>query len=259
MLLEPSYPDGGNAEHYYHFLFDLLLPLWMTLPRSAPAAPVAIREVGTMTPRICDVFGDRIDIVPRTSADAAVTTLPLHGMNPIAVFVRRRELEGFRRFLLGKYGVSEAHDRRLVLLIERMPPDEYFRDHAVIKGSGSSRRSIVNHGELIAELERCIRAPLRLENVQLERMSFREQLETFTRAAVVIGQHGAGLANMLWMSPGQTVVELAHRSPRHFEVLARSLGHRYVRYGAGADHARIEPSALVSWMQSRGVPGSGSC
>jgi capsular polysaccharide biosynthesis protein len=49
-------------------------------------------------------------------------------------------------------------------------------------------------------------------------MTFREQFELFSRNGIVIGQHGAGLANAMWLTPHESsLIELSHeRNPDHF-------------------------------------------
>lgn len=41
-----------------------------------------------------------------------------------------------------------------------------------------------------------------------ERLTFSEQEETFSRARVIVGNHGAGFANLVWCEPGTRVIEL---------------------------------------------------
>jgi capsular polysaccharide biosynthesis protein len=62
-------------------------------------------------------------------------------------------------------------------------------------------RRVVNEPEVIALLRRH-----GFDVVQPERMTFREQADLFSRAAVVVGPHGAGNANVLF-STGATLVE----------------------------------------------------
>jgi len=48
-----------------------------------------------------------------------------------------------------------------------------------------------------------------LQVVECARLTLRQQAELFSRSAGVIGVHGAALANLIWMSDGSRVVELA--------------------------------------------------
>jgi hypothetical protein len=53
---------------------------------------------------------------------------------------------------------------------------------------------------------------------------------------VLVGIHGAALANMLWMRPHRgTVVELGMGGNFHYENMAVTLGHRHWRLSSGPD------------------------
>ncbi len=60
-------------------------------------------------------------------------------------------------------------------------------------------------------------------------LSFDDQVKLFSDAAIVLGPHGAGLANAVFMSGGGAVIELTHdrRVFRTFHELAAAAGHAY--------------------------------
>lgn len=84
-------------------------------------------------------------------------------------------------------------------------------------------RCVVNEDELVAAL-----APLGFERIVCGRLTVAEQVRTFAEAAIVVGAHGANLANILFMRGG-TVVELMPQS--YIEIpywaLANAVGVRY--------------------------------
>jgi FkbM family methyltransferase len=70
------------------------------------------------------------------------------------------------------------------------------------------------------------------ENIVPDELSVRQQLETFLGAEMVVGAHGAGLANIVVCRPGTKVLELmpAHgQMPEYYKNLAEGCGHRFVR------------------------------
>jgi hypothetical protein len=67
-----------------------------------------------------------------------------------------------------------------------------------------SSRGIIN----LAELEAFLKRKYDYQIVNLEYLSFTEQLELFSTATVLIGSHGNGLGNAFWMPPGSVVIEL---------------------------------------------------
>ena len=74
-----------------------------------------------------------------------------------------------------------------------------------------------------------------------------DQVAAFAEAEMIVGPHGAGLANMAWMSPGSTVVELLpdQFAPPFYERLAARLGLEYLAVGGTG------PSGTMSGDPSR--------
>ena len=75
-----------------------------------------------------------------------------------------------------------------------------------ISRARTSRRRIVNEAQVESVMVRH-----GFERVFLEDLSFQEQVRLVGSASVLAGNHGAGLANMTWMLPGTTVLELRLR------------------------------------------------
>ena len=113
-------------------------------------------------------------------------------------------------------------------------------NEAIRKGSGASRRSIINHNELRGCLSEKIPEEYNFQNVQLEEMAFREQVRCFSRAKVVVAQHGAGLANIIWMNPQAVVFEFGVDGNNLFERISRIMGHEYFCENYSDPHIRID-------------------
>lgn len=74
------------------------------------------------------------------------------------------------------------------------------------------------------------------EVVYGEGLSLAEQIELFSAGRDLIGIHGAGLTNCLFMRPGANVVELRRREINvGYWFLADSLGHNYYYYNGTPD------------------------
>ena len=245
--LVPRPPPGcaGGIDHYHHFVFDLLLPLWALRGRIDSRTRIAVPPAGPLTPKITELFGDQVVIDPGT-IDPGTPRMPLVGMNPLGVTIMPGILAQFRQFARDRFGVTGIPRPDLVVLVERISPAPYFTRAPGTGGSGALRRSILNHTEIQRAIERAVRPGLRFRNVQLETMTLAEQVEVLSRTALLIGQHGGGLANALWMQPGHAVAELCHGSPRHYARLSRLCRHRHVQHEIGADHAVIDASALMA-------------
>jgi capsular polysaccharide biosynthesis protein len=57
----------------------------------------------------------------------------------------------------------------------------------------------------------------------MELLSKRDQMDIVTKADVVIGVHGNGLTNAIWMKPGGAVIECASFPPRRCDEAACAL------------------------------------
>jgi hypothetical protein len=79
------------------------------------------------------------------------------------------------------------------------------------------------------------------------------QIEAFSKARVVVGVHGGGLANLLWCQTGTKVVELFHPnySPPCYAILANHLGMDYYCLGGQPGHLDIrfrESDVAPDWQ-----------
>lgn len=69
-----------------------------------------------------------------------------------------------------------------------------------------------------------------IETIYAEDLPFLEQVRTFADAELIIGVHGAGLANTVFCAPGTAVIEIFPRmySPVCIWHIADTVGHRYI-------------------------------
>ena len=66
----------------------------------------------------------------------------------------------------------------------------------------------------------CAAKGLACRVVETDRMAIKDQVVIFARARLLVGLHGAGLSNMIFMHAGSSVVELGERKYPCFETLA---------------------------------------
>jgi len=66
--------------------------------------------------------------------------------------------------------------------------------------------------------------------VMLEGLSLQDQYALFSKCKLIVGLHGAGLTNMVWMSPGSNVLEIRNTGDSTnncYFSMASALGHNY--------------------------------
>jgi hypothetical protein len=243
-------PDN-LVEHYYHFLFDLALPLFLLVEATGRDARFTVQTTpGPFLARLHLLFGNQVDLAPVGGGLGGAAPHVMFGMNPFLVAVTSREARAFAQHVRSVVGAGSSPARTKVLLIERLPPDGFFTAGAVKPGGGASRRCITNHEEIDRTLRSIVRPPFDVQTVQLERVPFEDQIRLFADAAAVIGQHGAGLANCLWMQPGSVVVELNHDpSKSHFETVSHLMGHTYVAHRTDGTHVSVDVDRLAGQLR----------
>ena len=97
----------------------------------------------------------------------------------------------------------------------------------ISRGSAANRQ-IINEQRLIDAVNSSLPPKFEL-HIFTGPFHLNRTIELFSRATLVIGIHGAGLTNMIFMPPGSMVLELALPEPcfRDYLHLAAALGHDY--------------------------------
>ena len=235
--------SSGRVNHYFHFIMDFVWPIFHWLDNDAGWLGDETIAISSMEPgplffdRIfLEIFG--ITLLQATLVDRlrfkffdSTPRVELMGCNSrfrdyLTAFgslsAARQSVETFRGYLHRRFHCSKGHPKT-IMLIERALGESR---------RGATRRSIINHNELKTSLETyCAQHRVMFRNIKLESMTFREQFELFSRNGIVIGQHGAGLANAMWLTPHQSsLVELAdERSPDHFRNYCSDFEIDYIR------------------------------
>ncbi len=183
--------SARGSSNYFHFLLDVA-PRIALLERALPVGELDHLFVDHRTPwqrEILQAAGVPIERVvsPREhphvrAGRLVVPSLPGSGpkMNP------RWAVDAVRGWLLN--GEPPAERRRIY----------------VSRGQDPLTRRVVNETEVSDAL-----AGLGFVTVRNEEHSVHEQAAMFAAAEVVVGAHGANLANVAFCSPGATLVELA--------------------------------------------------
>jgi Glycosyltransferase 61 len=109
----------------------------------------------------------------------------------------------------------------------------------------AAKRRVVNEDELLTAL-----ATLGFEVIVPGALTFAEQVAAFSSAEVVVGPHGAGLANAIFMPRGSTIVELHHADfgLTHYKRLAALVGLCY--HGLECDPDEASPRDMVVGVEA---------
>jgi len=111
-------------------------------------------------------------------------------------------------------------------------------------------RRLVNEDDVVASL-----VPLGFETLVLSDLPFTEKVAAFASADLVVGPHGSGLTNVIWMAPHTRLLELCHDDDHrpHFADLAAVVGVDHTRLPCPPDpteprdlHADVD--AVLDWV-----------
>ena len=242
---------NGSVQQYYHFLLGYLAPVLAWADRN-PGRPIAVRDCGPMNRWFellkpeCDLEIMTVGDVLHVLAGNLQLNRVLQGMdypdrfsrqNIVAFADRTRKIAHERCF--------DDLNAPSIVVSDRASSDEFFATPAAEwPESGSQKRSVPNLQEIARSLD-----PAHTRIFDGAQTGIEEQILIHSQARILIGQHGAGLTNMIWMKPGSSVVEILPPMPDDatniFRNLAGALGMRYFVVDQESVHAPINPHGLL--------------
>lgn len=251
----------GFLWHFGHFMHDFVMPFadWMAENEVSPDSIELIIEdipeqgLGNFITYLQPLFGIQArQVDSQTFQQTAGTELILKAylFGPF----EKKTIENVHKLILPRFDLTPSNDQPDILLIERSIAKLGYEEDANLplgaKITGTNRRKIANHQELVAALQD--RFGSRFRNLVLEELSISQQIQLFYHANIVIGQHGAGLNNLLWMQEGRKMlVEVSTTDNRVFENLCATRSYRYITVAKpAAKQARVNAVHLVSLLEA---------
>lgn len=193
----------GALFHYGHFIHDFIIPIiyhinvnnanWTHIYLITTSPSI---NLGTFK-----ILGEKILGIP-------ITQIPLSKESEINLPVVKINDLGFGPYNPGLF------KRILPYISKRLTiPESPYKVILIERGSskilgnqptGSERRSLENHEEIKNALTN--RFGKLFKNVILENIEIEEQISLFMNAEIIIGQHGAGLCNIIWCNRPDTLI-----------------------------------------------------
>lgn len=278
----------GSVSHYYHFLYGALIPL-IEYHLSNPDKKLLITtDVGPFQSTLLEIFTSEViigfeqPVIPagekffddksmnwiRIKRPGEVI-LPAYDIFNADIMRNRaksqdklRHLISIRpmilRFMNERIPDEYKHVQTFEILLLERATEQYYIDksktnpdksRAIFYTSGKQRRDITNHRELFEGLNASF--PGKVGNIILEGKSIFYQFQLFKNASILIGQHGAGLANMFFMNPGTYVIEIMSpwgRRGDHFRNLANSFQISYNKFDLNEDIGPVDVRAIIGMV-----------
>lgn len=215
--------------NYYHFLMDVITKIGVL--EQAPSIPMPERWYASVTGpafqrQLLELAGVPLDAVidavehPHVRAESLVVPAPpeMTEKNPPWA------VQWLRERLIPRVDVSGPKQRIYVT-----------------RGPSANNRTVINDDQVTALL-----AERGFVMVDPGTLSVAEQIRTFANAEVIVATHGAALANLIFASPGSTVIELFPAGcllPDYWRLASGvpGLTYRYLSApGAAPRHGRAE-------------------
>ena len=234
---------------------------------------ILVRSCGPMDPHLRALGDPRLVILDKPAHDAArgrATTATqrfklIRGYDmprrfDRAVFAQIREIMLARSDVQAEIAKARAEwgsARARLLLIRRGPPDPFYLSRkAEAQGAGTSRRSVppttTSWRRALAERFGGVL------DAALEGVAFGTPVALFHLADIVVAQHGAALANLVWTRQTARAVEIFPRTliaDYHPELAFRKLAHRLKMHHSSVwqddVHAAVDAAALCDAVAHR--------
>jgi len=245
---------NGSVQQYYHFLLGYLAPI-MKWTAQHPGQPIAVRDCGPMN-RWFDLLRPQADVEIMHVGD--VLHVLAGNLQPNEVLPGMDFPERFSRTQLREFADTTLAIARQrvetplvaypVIVSDRASHDEFFASSAAEwPESGSQKRSVPNLTEVVNSWGRSD-----VSVIDGATAGMYEQIVLHSQATVLIGQHGAGLTNMLWMPPGAHVIEILPPMPADatgiFASLAHAMGLQHTAIPQDSVHAPIDGDLLTQTL-----------
>lgn len=253
VLLVPNQWDG-SVQEYYHFLLGYLGPVLVWLEHH-PGTQIAMRDCGPMNPWIDALMGQEDLEILNPGAMLHLFAGKRHRSRVLQGFDDPMRfdpgtLNAFRTIALHRAGVIPSDLNTGITVIDRATSGDFNNTAAAeVPASGATVRSIPNLRDVVVSSS-FFDSSNHARVVDAAHLDPVEQMLLFSATSLLIGQHGAGLANMLWMPQGSAVVEILPPSPPWvepiFSNLAAALGHRIAVVRQEGPHSPIDGASLAA-------------
>jgi len=217
---------SGSLWHYGHFIHDFIVPV-ISFMRNNKCKHIHLVinkpwcSLGTFLKMAEKILGVQItEINPNTVSSL---DFPIHNVNTLGFGpYKPMFFMPINNHIKTTLNITESSYK--VILIERGISKLKNNDTQ----TGYNRRHLKNHIQLKNILSNYYGGLFK--NVILEKISIDEQVSLFNNAKIVIGQHGSGLCNIVWMNqPDSLVIEFPPYAVNTFLHMCKAKKFKYVR------------------------------
>ena len=145
-----------------------------------------------------------IDLILPKNLDVSFIRESLKKIKVNFFFIERNTNYYFRNIIyVGDLYPSGSPRSELLVPLKKIGNINYKKKRIFISRNKSKRRNLSNENKLIKILKK-----YNFEILYSEKLSFDDQIKKFSSAKYVIGLHGAGISNIIWMKEKSYLLEL---------------------------------------------------
>lgn len=174
-----------------------------------------------------------------------------------------KEVNIFMQYCINKYDLNlfnNKSEKKNIVIIERKIQYGFntisYKENKyknIMKTSGSERRSIINHNELVNLIKKYF-DNYNVINISTEYMPIFEQYIIFNTADIVFAQHGAALANILFMQENKNVIEIISKVKLNsgddwFKPISKVCNINHFQYITEEEHTNINSKDFKSFLK----------
>lgn len=216
----------GWSYGYFHWILDALPRLFSLLERNTNLGKIVYLPA----------YYENIDFIAPSLEAFGIGDVRY--LKPKKYYIFRKVVFQTHLAPTGNYHEETIRKMKSKLLKSIVSADHCgAHDRIYISRKKASRRRIINEEELVPVLKK-----YKFKIVCFEDYSWEEQVMMCSKSNTIIGLHGAGLTNMLFMPEGSSVLELRKRDDSHnncYFSLASALNHDYYYQLCEADQEDI--------------------
>lgn len=242
----------GSVTHYYHYLLGFFLPFVCEEINKSINCQFSFPDSKSMNRHslFLNEIGFSVEIHEEGSYQSGLEQRTYIGWDHES-FYESAQIEKAVDFLKSKLKLTKFEEKTNphIVLVDRSVTT---RKEGDIDTYGVDRRATPN----LFKLEERLGDKWEISYVRLEEASLFDQIKLFSSADIVVAQHGAALANLVWCQPKTRVFEISDneiRSPA-FEMLSKRMQLSYTKVHQATAHADVDIEHLANLIESSNLP-----
>jgi len=242
----------GSVTHYYHFLLGFFLPFVCEEMNQSIDCEFLFPHSKSMNRHLLflNEIGFSAQIHEEGSHQSELEQRTYIGWDHESLY-EYAQIEKVVDFLRSKLKLAKIEEKtnRRIVIVDRSVTN---REEGDFDTYGIDRRATPN----LFKLGERLGDNWEISYVCLEDASLLDQIELFGRADIVVAQHGAALANLVWCQPKTRVFEISDsqvRSPA-FEQLSKRMKLIYTKVQQSTSHAEIDIAHLANLVENSTLP-----